>query len=83
MNCSFRFQQGLGAATEKEFKRSKRPAGGALDAKQTGVSAVADASEADSPVPVNSGRKIPVLGPSKISTAESRGQRPYQVKREP
>lgn len=47
------------------------------DSKQA---ATAEAMEMDAPALVPAKLQDAVLGPSKISTAESRGQRPYQVK---
>lgn len=73
--------QGLAAATEQEFKRLKKTPGienGTHEAAPEGV-------ETETPVAANldflfEKKRNPVLGPAKISAAESRGQRPYQVR---
>lgn len=68
--------QGLGAVTAKEFKRSKKPA--VADVQQSAAIEVTGEAESTVAVPLN--RKSSMLAPSKISAAESRGLRPYQVR---
>lgn len=77
--CNRRLFQGLGEATMKEFKRHKK-----LTPTKTPV-ATPDPSSEDTPsITARLGtflekKRSAVLGPSKISTAECRGQRPYQA----
>lgn len=63
-----------------EFKRQKK-----TPVAQNGTEASAgEKGEGDAPVVARldafSEKRTAVLGPSKISAAESRGQRPYQVR---
>ncbi|CAB1097827.1 unnamed protein product [Ectocarpus sp. CCAP 1310/34] len=83
--------QGLGAATLNEFKRSHKKsqtesvaAAAAAAAAATAAASTADSTEKAPSVTARLGfplekKRDAVLGPSKISTAESRGEREYQA----
>ncbi|CBJ25653.1 protein phosphatase 2C (ISS) [Ectocarpus siliculosus] len=85
--------QGLGAATLNEFKRSHKKsqtesvaATAAAAAAATAVASAGDSTEEALPVTARLGlllekKRDAELGPSKISTAESRGEREYQEDR--
>ncbi|CAM9272566.1 unnamed protein product [Sphacelaria rigidula] len=74
--------QSLGAATENEFKRQKK-----TPVVQSGAQEVVseieheNASVAARLDTLREKKRAAMLGPSKISAAESRGQRPYQEDR--
>ncbi|CAN0537894.1 unnamed protein product, partial [Ectocarpus sp. 12 AP-2014] len=84
--------QGLGAATLNEFKRSHKKSqtesvaatAAAAAAAATAAASAADSTEEAPSVTARLGlllekKRDAVLGPSKISTAESRGEREYQA----
>lgn len=80
--------QSLGAATLNEFKRSHKKSQTDMAAANAAAAATAAAVvEAAEEAPSVTARldlllerkRNAVLGPSKISTAESRGEREYQV----
>lgn len=83
------FAQSLGAATLNEFKRSHKKSqteGAATAAAAAGAAADGEVAEETPSVTARldlllEKKRNAVLGPSKISAAESRGEREYQVSR--
>lgn len=80
--------QSLGAATLNEFKRTHKKSQTDMAAAAAAAAAVAEATEEAPSVTARldlllEKKRNAVLGPSKISTAESRGEREYQVRYRP